>query len=101
MILRTVRSYRTSPGGQCRRGLLPYFSHEALAELDKIQLPSTIENVKACDLRELLWSSIDNDDSLDLDQVTVAEAMSGDRIKIRVAVADVDSLVKKGSAIDK
>jgi ribonuclease R len=84
-----------------QRGLLPYFSHEALAELDKIQLPSTLESVKARDLRELLWSSIDNDDSLDLDQVTVAQAMSGDRIKIRVAVADVDSLVKKGSAIDK
>jgi len=84
-----------------QRGLLPYFSHEALAELDKIQLPPTIESAKAYDLRELLWSSIDNDDSLDLDQLTVAEAMSGDRIKIRVAVADVDSLVKKGSAIDR
>ena len=78
-----------------QRGLLPYFSHEALAELDKIQLPPTIESAKAYDLRELLWSSIDNDDSLDLDQQTVAEAMSGDRIKIRVAVADVDSLVKR------
>ena len=84
-----------------QRGLLPYFSHEALAELDKIQLPPTIESAKAYDLRKLLWSSIDNDDSLDLDQLTVAEAMSGDRIKIRVAVADVDSLVKKGSAIDR
>ena len=66
-----------------QRGLLPYFSHEALAELDKIQLPPTIESAKAYDLRELLWSSIDNDDSLDLDQLTVAEAMSGDRVKLR------------------
>lgn len=83
------------------RGLLPTFSAETLAELSKIQSPSTIESVKARDLRDLLWSSIDNDDSRDLDQLTVAEAMPGDEAKIRVAVADVDSLVKKGSAIDE
>jgi VacB/RNase II family 3'-5' exoribonuclease len=83
------------------RGLLPYFSAEALAELNKIQSPSAIESAKARDLRDLLWSSIDNDDSRDLDQLTVAEAMPGDKVKIRVAVADVDSLVKKGSAIDE
>lgn len=83
------------------RGLLPNFSAEALAELDKIQSPSAIESVKARDLRDLPWSSIDNDDSRDLDQLTVAEAMPGDKTKISVAVADVDSLVKKGSAIDE
>jgi ribonuclease R len=82
------------------RGLLPYFSSEALAELDTIQAPATIDNDKARDLRDLLWSSIDNDDSRDLDQLTVAGAMPGDNIKIMVAVADVDSLVKKGSALD-
>src|SRR4030066_2281392 len=54
----------------------------------------------ARDLRDFLWASIDNDDSLDLDQLTVAEAMPGDRVKILVAVADVDSIVKDGSAID-
>ena len=48
----------------------------------------------------MLWASIDNDDSRDLDQLTVAEAMPGDRIKFLVAIADVDSLVKNGSAID-
>ena len=53
------------------------------------------------DLRDLLWASIDNDDSRDLDQLTVAEAMPGDKVKILVAVADVDSLVKNGSAIDE
>lgn len=83
------------------RGLLPYFSDEALAELNKIQAPATTDSVKARDLRALPWSSIDNDDSRDLDQLTVAEAMPDDKIKIRVAVADVDSLVKKGSAIDE
>ena len=50
---------------------------------------------------QLLWASIDNDDSRDLDQLTVAEAMPGGKVKILVAIADVDSLVKDGSAIDE
>jgi exoribonuclease-2 len=54
-----------------------------------------------CDLRNLLWASIDNDDSEDLDQLTVAEPLSEGRTRIRVAVADVDALVKKDSAIDR
>ena len=52
-------------------------------------------------MRQLLWASIDNDDSLDLDQLTVAEALPDNRVKILVAVADVDALVKKNSAIDE
>ncbi|MDD1752329.1 MAG: ribonuclease catalytic domain-containing protein, partial [Methanotrichaceae archaeon] len=75
------------------RGFLPYFSAEALAELNEIQAPATIDNVNARNLRDLLWSSIDNDDSRDLDQLTVAEAIPGGKIKIQIAVADVDSLV--------
>ena len=83
------------------RGLLPDFSAEALAELGGIQTPAAITGEPVRDLRDLLWASIDNDDSLDLDQLTVAEALPGDKIKILVAVADVDSLVKNGSAIDE
>jgi VacB/RNase II family 3'-5' exoribonuclease len=82
------------------RGLLPDFSVEALAELARIRGPATTDGNQVRDLRDLLWASIDNDDSLDLDQLTVAEAMPGDKVKILVAVADVDSIVKKGSAID-
>ncbi len=82
------------------RGLLPDFSAEALAELGKIQAPATMVGESARDLRELLWCSIDNDDSRDLDQLTVAAGMPGDKVKILVAVADVDALVKNGSAID-
>jgi VacB/RNase II family 3'-5' exoribonuclease len=84
-----------------QRGLLPDFSSEALAELEKIQAPASMEGEQVRDLRDLLWASIDNDDSRDLDQLTVAEAMQGDKLKILVAVADVDAVVKKGSAIDK
>ncbi len=82
------------------RGLLPDFSVEALAELARIQAPATMDGEQVRDLRDFLWASIDNDDSLDLDQLTVAEAMPGDKVKILVGVADVDSIVKKGSAID-
>jgi ribonuclease R len=89
------------------RGLLPDFSAAALAELDRIQSPvikegapvSTQHQVR--DMRNLLWASIDNDDSRDLDQLTVAEAMPSDKVKILVAIADVDTVVKKGSAIDE
>ncbi len=83
------------------RGLLPDFSAEALAELDKIQAPATKNDVLVRDLRDLSWASIDNDDSRDLDQLTVAEAVPGDKVKVLVAVADVDAIVKKGSAIDE
>ena len=82
------------------RGLLPDFSAEALAELATIEAPAAADDEQLRDLRDLLWASIDNDDSLDLDQLTVAEAMPGDTVKIMVAVADVDSIVKNGSAID-
>jgi VacB/RNase II family 3'-5' exoribonuclease len=83
------------------RGLLPSFSAEEVAELGRIQAPAAINGQPFRDLRDLLWASIDNDDSLDLDQLTVAEELPGDKLKILVAVADVDSLVKNGSAIDE
>lgn len=82
------------------RGLLSDFSAAALAELSKIRSSATMDLESARDLRDLLWASIDNDDSLDLDQLTVAEAMPGDTTKLLVAVADVEALVSEGSAID-
>jgi len=82
------------------KGLLPDFSHEAIAELAGIKMPAItdVENVR--DLRNILWASIDNDDTLDIDQLTAAQAMPGDAVKILVAVADVDAIVRNGSAID-
>jgi VacB/RNase II family 3'-5' exoribonuclease len=82
------------------QGLLPDFSGEALAQLGRIQALTVARGEAMRDLTGLLWASIDNDDSRDLDQLTVAEVMPGDKVKISVAVADVDSIVKKGSALD-
>ena len=82
------------------RGLLPDFSAEALTELAGIPASAATAGEGVRDLRHLLWASIDNDDSLDLDQLTVAETMPEDQVKIFVAVADVDSIVRNGSAID-
>jgi exoribonuclease-2 len=82
------------------RGLLPDFSTQALAELETMQEHVAIAEGQTRDLRNLIWCSIDNDDSRDLDQLTVAEAMPDDAAKIFVAIADVDALVKKDSAID-
>ncbi len=84
------------------RGLLPDFAPAAKAELGRMQaLAYSATDGKIADLRDLLWASIDNDDSRDLDQLTVAQALQGGVTKVLVAVADVDALVKKGSAIDE
>lgn len=54
----------------------------------------------AKDLRGLPWSSIDNDSSRDLDQLEVADEVDGN-VRVRIAIADVDALVPKGSETDK
>ena len=82
------------------RGLVPDFPPQALAELDTIHGPATRAGESAHDLRNLLWCSIDNDDSRDLDQLTVAAAMPDGAAKVLVAIADVDAIVKKRSALD-
>jgi VacB/RNase II family 3'-5' exoribonuclease len=82
------------------RGLVPDFPIQALAELDGVQGTATRSEESTRDLRNLLWCSIDNDDSRDLDQLTVAEAMPAGAVKILVAIADVDAFVKKQSALD-
>ncbi len=83
------------------RDLLPDFSTAALTELERLQVPSPTNGEYVRDMRSLLWASIDNDDSRDLDQLTLAEALHGDNIQVLVAIADVDSFIKDGSAIDE
>jgi len=82
------------------KGLFPDFPPQALAELDIIRGPATATDGSTRDLRNLLWCSIDNDDSRDLDQLTVAEALPGEAARVLVAIADVDAIVKKRSALD-
>jgi VacB/RNase II family 3'-5' exoribonuclease len=81
------------------RGLEPDFPVAAQQEMAAIGGPAG-STKDMCDLRNLLWVSIDNDDSRDLDQLTVAESLADGRVRILVAVADVDTLVHKGSALD-
>lgn len=80
-------------------GLAPGFSADALAEMATIAGPSQESGAGIEDMRALLWCSIDDDDSQDIDQLSVChEAKDGWRVL--VAIADVDALVHKDSAID-
>lgn len=88
-------------GVMFQRGLLPDFSGAVLQEVESIHGPAAAgSGVAIRDLRDLLWFSIDNDDSRDLDQLSTAESLAGGQVRVLVAVADVDALVKKASAID-
>lgn len=82
------------------RGLEPEFPAAALAQLATITGPGRDGDRHIRDLSALPWCSIDNDDSLDLDQLTACEPLAAGAVKIFVAVADVDALVTVGSAID-
>jgi exoribonuclease-2 len=82
------------------RGMLPDFSRQVMAETAASEKQPDGET-PARDLRSLLWVSIDNDDSRDLDQLSVAEVVRGGASRVRVAIADVDALVPKGSATDE
>ncbi len=52
------------------------------------------------DLRALLWSSVDNAESKDLDQIEFAEALADGAVRLLVGIADVDALVTKDSPLD-
>ncbi|TMQ58871.1 MAG: RNB domain-containing ribonuclease [Candidatus Eisenbacteria bacterium] len=82
-------------------GLEPDFPAEAIAEVEGIAGPAEPRGAGVRDLRNLPWCSIDNDDSRDLDQLTVAvPAPDGGTTRIIVAVADVSAMVEPGSALD-
>ncbi|HEX5045195.1 MAG TPA: ribonuclease catalytic domain-containing protein, partial [Candidatus Polarisedimenticolaceae bacterium] len=80
------------------RGLAPKFSDAAKRQADGIHAPASGDGLR--DLRGLLWCSIDNDDSRDLDQLTVAEDLGNGSVRCRIAVADVDALIARGTPID-
>jgi exoribonuclease-2 len=82
------------------RALLTAFPQAVLRQLAAIGGAAADSDPAIRDLRSLLWCSIDNDDSLDLDQLTVSEELAQGQTRLLVAIADVDALVKKGTPID-
>lgn len=81
-------------------GFQPEYDPSAKHQLDTLTKPAAAP-AGVRDLREKPWSSIDNTESKDLDQIEVAEALPDGTIKLIVAIADVDALVPKDSPIDE
>jgi exoribonuclease-2 len=79
-------------------GFDPEFGSDVETQARDTKSPASTDGLR--DMRELLWSSIDNDESRDLDQVEVAEQLPNGAIRILVGIADVDALVGKGSPAD-
>jgi exoribonuclease-2 len=95
----TLRS--TAVAAMRQNGFEPEFSAEVMREIRSLNDPSNDPLPHGChDLRHLLWSSVDNRESRDLDQIEVAERLADGSIRIRIGVADVDTLVRLGSAAD-
>jgi exoribonuclease-2 len=85
-----------------KQGFEPEFSQAVIREVRSLDDPS--DNplpAGVADMRGLLWSSIDNRESRDLDQVEVGERLADGSIRIQIGVADVDALVQLGSAADE
>ena len=82
------------------KGLDPDFPAPVEQQLAGLDTPAQADAPSVRDLRGRAWCSIDNDDSRDLDQLTVAEDLGAGRVRLLVAVADVDALVKKATPID-
>ena len=102
---RTVHHHRAdlvriATHAMTERGLEPDFSERVLAQVASLSGPAREDDAAIRDLTHLLWCSIDNDDSLDLDQLTACEPLALGAVRLWVAIADVDALVKKGSPVD-
>jgi exoribonuclease-2 len=92
---------RIARAAMLSRGLQPEFSRAGIAQCESITGPAIASDAGVRDLRALPWASIDNDDSRDLDQLSVSAPASGGAVRILVAIADVDALVGKDSPIDQ
>jgi len=86
-----------------QHGFVPDFPLEVAQQLAELKAdpPRVAPGGDIRDLRALLWSSIDNDTSRDLDQIEVAERLPSGEIKVLVGIADVDAFVHKQSPIDE
>ncbi len=81
-------------------GFITNLPHQVYNELYSLKHRKNLQDSTIKDLRNLLWSSIDNYSSKDLDQVEFAEELPNGDIRLLIGIADVDELVKKGSTID-
>jgi len=90
---------RVAHRAMLERGLAPDFPPDAIAQADAMHAVAPERELD--DLRDLPWCSIDNDDSRDLDQLTLASARDGGGATIRIAVADVAAAVGIDSPIDR
>jgi exoribonuclease II len=79
------------------RGFDPEYSSAVLEEVSRLARAPLPTDRR--DMRRLLWTSIDNNDSRDLDQLTVAEALPSASTRVLIAIADVDALVAAGTAV--
>jgi exoribonuclease-2 len=96
----TIDLYQLAVEAMRTRGLLPAFAPQALQEAEAARRSGPERDGSIRDLRQLTWFSIDNDDTLDLDQLSVAQALPAGITRLLVAVADVDALVRPGGAVD-
>ncbi|MDD5111717.1 MAG: RNB domain-containing ribonuclease [Candidatus Altiarchaeota archaeon] len=83
-------------------GFEPFFPKQVVAEVGALDEGRLLDEGRPGirDYRTLLWSSIDNDDTMDLDQLEYCERLPGGVINVKVAIADVDSCVPKTSLTD-
>jgi VacB/RNase II family 3'-5' exoribonuclease len=84
-------------------GFEPEFPPQVQQQLGELKArpPQIAPSSDIRDLRNLVWSSVDNDTSRDLDQVEAAERLPNGETKVLVGIADVDAFVAKNSAIDE
>src|SRR5882672_1631705 len=95
----TLRS--AAVAAMVKNGFEPDFSPAVMSEVRSLHEPSDDPLPPGVrDLRDLPWSSVDNQESRDLDQIEVAERLADGSIRVRIGVADVDTLVRLGSAAD-
>ena len=82
-------------------GFHPDFPPEVIQEAKSLKPAANNAGPAAIDMRSLLWSSIDNDSSRDLDQVEYVEKLPDGTVRLMIGIADVDASVPKGSKLDQ
>jgi exoribonuclease-2 len=97
---RSLELQRIARRAMIEHGLEPDFPPAATAQLNTLKAASPAAEPEIRDLRGLLWCSIDNDDSRDLDQLSVAAPGTDGTVRVLIAIADVDSRVSAGTALD-